>query len=41
MLSRLKLIEAQPLEHRAAAFVRLHDELRATLEGKDSVAGGA
>ena len=35
MLSRLNLIEQQPLEHRAAAFALLHDELRATLEGKD------
>ena len=39
MLSRLNLIEQQPLEHRAAAFALLHDELRATLEGKDPASG--
>jgi len=36
LLSRLRLIEDQPLEARAAAFTQVHDELRAALEGGDS-----
>jgi len=36
LLSRLRLIEDQPLETRAEAFVQIHDRLRATLEGADS-----
>jgi len=36
LLSRLRLIEDQPLETRAEAFVQIHDQLRATLEGADS-----
>jgi hypothetical protein len=32
LLSRLNLIEDQPLENRAAAFVQVHDELQAALE---------
>ena len=36
LLSRLRLIEDQPLESRADAFVQIHDQLRATLEGADS-----
>jgi hypothetical protein len=36
LLSRLRLIEDQPLESRAAAFVQLHDELQSRLEGGDS-----
>jgi hypothetical protein len=36
LLSRLRLIEDQPLEARAAAFSQVHDELRATLEGGDA-----
>ena len=35
LLSRLRVIEDQPLESRAAAFVQIHDRLQATLE--DSV----
>ena len=35
LLSRLKLIEDQPLESRAAAFAQVHEELQATLEGSD------
>lgn len=35
LLSRLKLIEDQPLEQRAAAFAQVHEELQATLEGSD------
>jgi hypothetical protein len=40
LLSRLRVIEDQPLERRAEAFVQLHEELRATLEG-DSAVGSA
>lgn len=36
LLSRLRVIEDQPLESRAGAFVQIHDRLRATLEGGDS-----
>lgn len=36
LLSRLRLIEDQPLETRAEAFTQLHDELRHRLEGGDS-----
>lgn len=38
LLSRLQVIEDQPLAQRAPAFVQLHDELRAALEGADSSA---
>lgn len=41
LLSRLRLIEDQPLESRAPAFTQLHDELRAALEGGDSSSHGA
>jgi hypothetical protein len=33
LVSRLRLIEDQPLERRAEAFVQVHDELQSTLEG--------
>jgi hypothetical protein len=33
LVSRLRVIEDQPLESRAAAFVQIHDRLQATLEG--------
>ncbi|MES2170754.1 MAG: hypothetical protein V4479_08530 [Actinomycetota bacterium] len=36
LLSRIRVIEDQPLDARADAFTQLHDELRATLEGGDS-----
>ena len=36
MLDRLRLIEDQPLESRAAAFAQVHDELRSALERGDS-----
>lgn len=36
LLSRLNLIEDQPLEDRAAALAQLHDELRARLESGDA-----
>lgn len=36
LLSRLRLIEDQPLEARAEAYSQIHDRLRSTLEGGDS-----
>jgi hypothetical protein len=36
LLSRLRLIEDQPLESRAAAFSQVHDELQARLQGGDA-----
>jgi len=36
LLSRLIVIEDQPLESRAAAFTQLHDELQHRLEGGDT-----
>ncbi len=33
--SRLRLIEDEPLESRAAAYAQLHDELQRILEGGD------
>jgi hypothetical protein len=41
LLSRLRVIEDQPLESRAAAFTQLHDELQSRLEGGDSPAAHA
>lgn len=38
LLSRLRVIEDQPLEQRAEAFVQVHDELRKALEGADAPA---
>jgi len=38
LLSRLRVIEDQPLETRAEAFTHLHDELRQRLEGGDQPA---
>jgi hypothetical protein len=36
LLSRLRVIEDQPLESRSAAYTQLHDELQHRLEGGDS-----
>ncbi len=36
LLSRLRLIEAQPLADRAEALSQLHDELRMRLESGDA-----
>jgi hypothetical protein len=36
LLSRLRLIEDQPLEARASAFSQIHQELQETLESGDS-----
>ncbi|CAN5482353.1 hypothetical protein BH10ACT7_BH10ACT7_26270 [soil metagenome] len=41
LISRLRLIEDQPLDSRATAFAQLHDELQARLEGGDAPAGHA
>ena len=38
LMSRLRVIEDQPLENRAEAFTQIHDRLRSTLEGGDSPA---
>jgi hypothetical protein len=35
LLSRLRVIEDQPLQERATAFIQVHDELRRGLEGSD------
>jgi hypothetical protein len=36
LVSRLRLIEDQPLASRAAAFAQINDELQARLESGDS-----
>lgn len=36
LVSRVNLIDQQPLEQRAAAYSQLVDELRTMLEGSDS-----
>ena len=36
LLSRLRLIEDQPLEARAEAFAQVHDELQSILEHGDT-----
>ncbi|ROQ40646.1 hypothetical protein EDF46_0004 [Frondihabitans sp. PhB188] len=33
LISRLAVIDGQPLETRAVAFAHVHDELRAVLDG--------
>jgi len=38
LLSRLRLIEDQPLESRAVAFAQIHEELQSRLDG-DAGAG--
>ena len=38
LLSRLRVIEDQPLGSRAAAFAQVHDTLQRRLEGGDSTA---
>jgi hypothetical protein len=39
LLDRLRVIEEQPLESRAEALARLHDELRTRLEAEDARGG--
>jgi hypothetical protein len=36
LVTRLRVIEDQPLETRAAALAQVHDELRAMLEAGDT-----
>ncbi len=36
LVSRLRLIEDQPLDDRAAAYVQVYEELQARLEGGDA-----
>lgn len=38
LLSRLRVIEDQPLDTRATAFAQLHDQLQVRLEGGDAPA---
>jgi hypothetical protein len=37
LLSRLRIIEDQPLETRAASFAQIHEELQSRLESGDAV----
>lgn len=37
LLSRLRVIEQQPLDARAEAYVQVHDALRVRLEGGDAL----
>jgi hypothetical protein len=37
LLSRVRVIEQQPLDTRAGAYVQLHDALRVRLEGGDAL----
>ena len=39
LLSRLRVIEDQPIESRAEALAHLHDELRGRLEAGDAPRG--
>jgi hypothetical protein len=39
LISRLTVIDHQPLEGRAVAFAQIHDELRAVLDGSTGPAG--
>ena len=39
LLSRLHLIEDQPLESRAVAFAQIHEELQARLDSGDAASG--
>ncbi len=41
LVPRLRVIEGQPLEQRAAAYAQVHDELTARLEGGDGTAADA
>jgi hypothetical protein len=39
LISRLTVIDQQPLDGRAVAFAQIHDELRAVLDGTGTVGG--
>jgi hypothetical protein len=41
LVSRLRVIEDQPLESRAVAFAQIHEELQARLDSGDSASPGA
>jgi hypothetical protein len=41
LVSRLRVIEDQPLESRASAFAQVHEELQSRLESGDSIGHGA
>ncbi|WP_440710823.1 hypothetical protein [Herbiconiux sp. YIM B11900] len=36
LVSRLRVIQEQPLDQRATAYAQVHDELKARLEGGDA-----
>ncbi len=36
LVSQLRLVEDQPLDERARAYLQLHEELRTRLEGGDA-----
>ncbi|WP_204249200.1 hypothetical protein [Frondihabitans sp. PAMC 28766] len=38
LISRLNVIDGQPLDQRATAFAQIHDELRAALDDPGSTA---
>ncbi|BDZ50205.1 hypothetical protein GCM10025867_24460 [Frondihabitans sucicola] len=40
LISRLTVIDQQPLERRAVAFAQIHDELRAVLDGTGADGAG-
>jgi hypothetical protein len=39
LISRLTVIDQQPLDRRAVAFAQIHDELRAVLDGSTGSVG--
>ena len=41
LLPRLRVIEEQPLDARAAAYTQLHDDLKGRLEGGDATSTNA
>lgn len=41
LISRLTVIDQQPLEGRATAFAQIHDELRSVLDGQGVAGPGA
>jgi hypothetical protein len=41
LVSRLRLIEDQPLESRAVAFAQIHEELQSRLDSGDTAPSGA
>jgi hypothetical protein len=41
LVSRLRVIEDQPLESRAVAFAQIHEELQGRLDSGDAASPGA